>query len=291
MNSFVSIFLSVCLLAGMATGFAAENKEARAVLGADLTDSQKAEVYRSFGIKEGSVPELTITNDEEKEYLNGIVDSKKIGNNSLSCVYIEILPEGEGLKVATSNISWCSETMYKSALATVGIDNAKLIVASPVKGSSGTAALAGIYKAYEDMTGKKLSRTRELAGTLELATTASLAKTVGNSKAVKIVTELKTMLPQTKNMSDDELKTQLKSIASGNKVTLSDSQTEKLVTLCRTLEKLDPQELKAKAEALQKTLTKLAAARAAISSALTAIGAFLKSAGAGLKDIFEKLGL
>ena len=45
--------------------------------------------------------------------------------------------------------------MYKNALATAGVTDAKIIIAGPT-GISGTAALVGIFKAYEEMTGEEI---------------------------------------------------------------------------------------------------------------------------------------
>lgn len=46
--------------------------------------------------------------------------------------------------------------MYKNALATAGITDAKVLISAPFP-VSGTGALTGIYKAYEDMTGVSLN--------------------------------------------------------------------------------------------------------------------------------------
>lgn len=71
-------------------------------------------------------------------------------------MYITILDDGSGLNVSTKNINWCTEQMYKNALTTAGITDADVKVTAPFE-VSGTAALTGIYKAYEDITGNSLS--------------------------------------------------------------------------------------------------------------------------------------
>ena len=48
------------------------------------------------------------------------------------------LPEGSGMSVTTSNITWCTGEMYISALATAGITDARIVVAAPFE-VSGTA--------------------------------------------------------------------------------------------------------------------------------------------------------
>ena len=139
-------------ISAFATVYSAPN-QSRAVLGADLSEDQIALVYQAFGVMRGSVIELKVTNAEERIYLQGYVDPSVIGTRAISSVYVELLSEGSNMDVTTSNITWCTPEMYISALATAGITDAKVVVAAPFA-VSGTAALAGIYKAYEDMTGK-----------------------------------------------------------------------------------------------------------------------------------------
>lgn len=262
----VSLALCLCLLCSFSSAFAADAKpgETRAVIGANLTDEQIASVYEMFGIERGSVTELRVTNEEERSYLEGLVDSSLIGTNSISCVYIEILPEGEGLQIATQNLTWCTQEMFVNALVTGGITDAKIIVAAPFQ-VSGTAALTGIYKAYEDITGEKIDEVAKLLSTQELVITGELADEIGSYDAVEIVNQLKLILNETKNMSDDELKAQIETIASEYGIKLVDSQYEQLISLCRAFEKMDSDELKEKVEYVQNTATKLAEAQEKVS--------------------------
>lgn len=262
-----ALALCLCLLCSTGRAFAAngiESGESRAVIGANLSDEQIASVYTMFGVERGSVPELTVTNAEEREYLDGLVDSSLIGTNAISCVYIEILPEGEGLEIATENLTWCTREMFVNALVTAGVNDARIIVASPFP-VSGTAALAGIYKAYEDLTGEEIDEAAKLMGTQELVITAELADQIGSIDAVDIVNELKLILAETGEMSDEELRKQILEISSEYGVSLTDSQIEQLITLCRSLEKLDPEQLKEKVEFVQETAKKLAEAHEKVS--------------------------
>lgn len=260
MKRFVSVLLVCALLAGAVPALAVDAGEARAVIGANLTEEQIAAVYENFGIKRGDVTELRVTNADERKYLEGYVDESIIGTNSISCVYIEVLKEGEGLEVTTSNINWCTSQMYVSALATAGITDAKIIVAAPFE-VSGTAALTGVYLAYEDITGEELDETAKLVSTQELTLTAELAEQIGSYDSVEIVNELKLLLAETKNMTDEELRAEIVSIASDLGVTLTDTQINQLISLCRSLEKLDPDQLKEKVESVQNTIAKLGQAK------------------------------
>ena len=284
MKKLISALLAVCLLAGAVPALAVDAGEARAVLGATLTDEQIADVYKNFGISRGDVTELRVTNADERKYLSGYVDESVIGTNSISCVYIEVLDEGEGLDVTTSNINWCTSQMYVSALATAGITDAKIIVAAPFE-VSGTAALTGVYMAYEDITGEKLDETAKLVSTQELTLTAELADKIGSYDSVEIVNELKLLLGETRNMTDEQLRAEIVSIASDLGVTLTDTQINQLISLCRSLEKLNPDELKAKVESVQNTIAKLGQAKETVSNFLTGV----KNVWNSIVDFFKNI--
>ena len=260
MKKIFSLLLALLLVAGMAVPAYADVNQSRTVIGADLSDEQVEAVYGMFGIRRGDAIELKMTNAEERTYLEGYVDNSLIGTRSISCVYVELLPAGSGMSVTTSNINWCTGEMYISALATAGITDASIIVAAPFE-VSGTAALSGVYKAYEDMTGKKLDDLAKLVSTQELTVTGELAAQIGAMDSTAIVNELKLMLDVTQTMSDDEIRAQIREIAGRYNVNLTNTQVEQLLTLCRSLEGLDAESLKARVEEVQGTLQKVSDAK------------------------------
>lgn len=269
----------------------AEN-QSRTVIGADLTAEQAAEVYKFFGISRGSVIELSMTNAEERTYLEGYVDDEVIGTRSISCVYVELLPEGSGMEVTTSNITWCTGEMYIGALATAGITDAKIIVAAPFE-VSGTAALSGVYKAYEDMTGNKLDDIAKLVSTQELTITGELAEEIGSMDSASIVSDLKLMLDETKNMSDEEIIREIELIAQQYNVKLTNTQKNQLLTLCRSLEKLDAESLKSRVEEVQDTLKKVANAKTQVVGFVEKAKKVVESVSSffdKIKDIIGKFG-
>ena len=168
MRRFLCFFLTLLLLSSLYTAHAADM--ARCVIGADLSEAEIEAVYESFGLARGSTAELTLTNSEERELLAGVVEESVIGTKSISCVYIELMDEGAGYQIESHNVNWCSNELYQNALATAGLSDVKVIVAAPFA-VSGTAALAGIYKAYEDMTGEKLDQVAKEVSTQELVIT------------------------------------------------------------------------------------------------------------------------
>ena len=254
-----SLLLAAVLLVSVSAAVWADG-DSRVVLGADLTEEQIATVYRLFGVERGSVEELTVTNAEERSYLKGFVDDKVIGKYAISCVYVELLEEGKGLSVETYNVTWCTSEMYKNALATAGVQDAKIIVAAPFE-VSGTAALTGIYKAYEHITGDTLDETAKAVGTQELTITGELAEEIGNLDATEIVTGLKEVLGETVKMSDEEIRREIVRIAGEYNVTLSDRQIQQLIDLCRSLEGLDADSLKERVVEAQETIKKIGEAK------------------------------
>jgi uncharacterized protein YpuA (DUF1002 family) len=253
----LALLLSLALALGApgVSVLAAEDEECT-VIGADLTNAQTEEVYALFGLERGSVRELSMTNAEERLWLEGYVDDALIGTSSISCVYIRLLPEGSGTEVTVHNVTWCTEEMYRAALETAGITDVRAIIASPFE-VSGTAALAGIYKAYETLTGKALDNVAKQLGVQELITTAGLADQLGQLDAETIVDEVKKVLVETADMTDEELGEQIRSIAAGYHINLTDYQVRQLIMLCRQMEKLSDLELKEKIQALQEKAKQL----------------------------------
>ena len=290
MKKLITILLIIVMAVGMIVPAYAENIQSRAVIGADLTDDQIAAVYNAFGIKRGDATELRVTNGEERQWLQGYVDESLIGTRSISCVYVELLPEGSGMDVTTSNITWCTGEMYISALATAGITDARIIVASPFE-VSGTAALTGVYKAYEDMTGKKLDDLAKLVSTQELTITGELANEIGGMDSTSIVNDLKLMLDETQKMTDDEIRAEIIDIAGRYNVSLTNTQIQQLIDLCRSLEGLDADSLKARVEEVQGTLQKVSDAKTTVvgfvetvKKVVTSVSSFFDR----IKDIIAK---
>ena len=279
------LLLAAALLSMTTIAWADSLHQSRAVVGADLNDEQVSAVYNAFGVQRGSVVELKLTNQEERQYLEGYVDSAVIGTRSISSVYVELLDQGDGMNVTTSNISWCTAEMYMSALATAGITDARIIVAAPFE-VSGTAALAGVYKAYEDMTGQKLDDLAKLVSTQELTITGALAEEIGSMDSTAIVNDLKLMLNETAKMSDEEIRQQIIEIAKAYNVSLTDKQIQQLIELCRSLEGLDAETLRGRVEEIQGTLKKVSEAKTQVVGFVQTVKKVVTS----VKSFFDRIG-
>lgn len=142
-----------------------------------------------------------------------------------------------------------------------------------------------MYLAYEDITGQELDETAKLVSTQELTLTAELAEQIGSYDSVEIVNELKLLLSETKGMTDDELRAEIVSIASDLGVTLTDTQIDQLISLCRSLEKLDSEQMKEKVESVQNTIAKLGQAKEKVTSFIESV----KNVWNSVVDFFKNL--
>lgn len=288
MKKIISMILAVMLTltVGCAAAFAQSAGEKRAVIAADLDENEVKKIYKDFHIEQGSVPEITVTNEDERKYLEGLVADEKIGNVALSCVYIETLEEGEGLQMSIMNIKWCTEEMYQNALTTAGISDAIVKISAPHP-VTGTAALTGIYKAYEDITGEKLDEDAKNAAAEELVITGQLADLIGSEEATQIVGELKLILDETQNMTDDEVRAEIRNIADDYNVEISEDQIDKLLKLVRSLEGLDVEQLKEKITGFANALETADKVSNTVTKVGEKISGFFKSVGNFFKNLFS----
>ena len=135
------------------------------------------------------------------------------------------------------------------------------------------------------MTGQKLDAAAKDVSTQELTITGELANEIGSEDSTSIVNDLKLMLNETDNMSDEELRSNIRRIAETYNVTLTETQVKQLLDLCRSLEKLDPSTIPQRVEDIQSTLEKVSEAKDQV------VGFFqtLKNAFQTMKDFFKRL--
>lgn len=251
-KKFLMGIMALALSLAMMSPVLADSKSACVAIGADNTEAQLKTVYGYFGISRGSVEETVVTNADERKYLEGQVSLDKIGSLALSSVYVQEKTSG-GIDIKTNNINWVTDEMYKAALTTAGITNAKVIVAAytPV---SGTGALTGIYKAYETATGTTLDEAAKTTAVDEVVVTGELQDAVGDD-AVNIINTLKSEIAQTKGMSDDQIRQLIEETATKYDTTLTEDQVAQILDLVKQFNQLnmDPDTFVKLLEASQKT--------------------------------------
>ena len=212
-------------------------------LGADLTAEQQATVLGLMGIDPAKLSDydvVQVTNTMEHEYLDEYLPSSTIGSRALSSVLIMEGKKGSGIQISIKNISYCTVGMYKSALATAGIEDAEIIVAGPFP-ISGTAALVGALKAYSEMTGDEVKEDNLDTAMNEIVVTGKLADATGGDKAK--AEEMMAYLKQevVKNDLKDE-KSINEAIERGCKefdIQLTDAQKAELLGLLKKISDLD----------------------------------------------------
>lgn len=210
-------------------------------LGADLNATERTTVLGLLGVSESDLSNYTvveITNEMEHEYLDSYLNSSLIGSRALSSVLVEGKEEGNGIKVTTQNISYCTVGMYQNALATAGIANADIKVVGPFS-ISGTAGLVGAIKSYENMTGQKVNPENVETATNELVVTSELGSNIGDSeKAEELVGFVKNEVASN-NYTEEEISGLIDDAATEMNVTLSEEDKQKIMDLMDKINDLD----------------------------------------------------
>lgn len=211
-------------------------------LGADLNQEERATVLRLLGISEEDLNNYTVTtvtNADEHEYLDSYLSSSIIGSRALSSVMVEGTAEGSGINVTTSNITYCTPGMYENALATAGIENADIKVAGPFN-ISGTAALVGAIKAYENMTGEEVKKENADTATNELVVTGQVAENVGDQeKAEQLIGAVKGEVVEGNATTTEEIGNVVDQAAQEMEVNLSEEDRQAIIDLMKKINELN----------------------------------------------------
>ncbi len=187
------------------------------------------------------------------------MDAQKIGTRALSSVLIVKREKGNGIRITTKNISYCTIGMYKNALITAGITDADILVAGPTP-ISGTAALVGAMKAYAVMTGEEVTEESMDTALNELVLTGDIADTVGDSeKAEELIAYLKQEVIGHNFESDTEIREVIEDACDQFQIKLSESEIQELINLLKKIDDLDLDldSIKKQAESLYKKLSEL----------------------------------
>jgi len=230
------VLILTFLVSGVAFGDAVAGEEVVS-LGQDLTEEQKTEMKNYFGVTE-DVRVIEVTNEEERKYFGEHIDLKIIGTKALSSVYVQKLEEGEGIEVESNNITWVTDDMYENALVTVGVKDAKVRVNSPIK-VTGTAALTGIIKAFEDMSGESISETAKEVASEELAKTSELGKEIGKEEATNLINEIKIYIINNNITNINEIKEVVEDKSKELNINLTQDQIDEISKLMKNIAGLD----------------------------------------------------
>nr|WP_156791478.1 DUF1002 domain-containing protein [Bacillus sp. SG-1] len=209
------------------------------VLGESLSEAQKEEVRKALEVDDPEmVEEITVTGEDLARYIQGEDRNARM----FSSAKITRKEKGEGLlieRATPGNITEVTDEMYANALLTAGVEDATVVVASPIK-VSGHSALTGIYKAYE-VSGEKLDTVRMEVANEELGIATELAKEEGmdQEKVSELLTEIKKQIaeqnPATKEDVERIVNEQLQKL----NIELSPEDRQLLIDLFEKMRNLD----------------------------------------------------
>ena len=217
-------------------------------LGADLTAEQREQVLELLGITENDLTEdtvVTVTNEDEHRYLDGIVSSDAIGTKALSSCKVIQQESGYGIKVETYNVTYVSAAMFQNALATAGMKDALVVVAAPVE-ISGTAALVGAMQAYAKMNGQAVQTNLITSAVRELVTSGQLSEFTGNpEKVTQLIAAVKQVAASGEISDAEDMREAIADISSQLELSLSEDEIDQVMSLMEGISELnlDPEEL------------------------------------------------
>ncbi|WP_304340079.1 DUF1002 domain-containing protein [Metaclostridioides mangenotii] len=206
-------------------------------LGVNLTPSQKQQMLDYFGVNKDEVLTLDVTNAEERKYLQGVASEAQLGKATISCSYVEPTSKG-GINVKTANLTWVTSSMIASTLSTAGLDNANVIAAAPYK-VSGTGALTGIMKAFEDASGEKLDETKKEIASEELVVTGNLGDEVGQEKATGVMNDIKSEIIKNGTSDVIQIADTINNITNNYNITLTPEQKKQVEDIMAKISKQD----------------------------------------------------
>ena len=199
-------------------------------LGANLKPEQKQQMLKYFGVNENEAVILEVNNQEERKYLQGVATEEQLGKITISSSYVEPTSKGNGINVKTANLTWVTSSMIATTLSTAGIENANVIAAAPFP-VSGTGALTGVMKAFEDATGEALPEDKKELATEELVTTGDLGDDIGQDKATGVINDIKTEIIKNNTQDTIQIADTINNVTNNYNITLTDEQFKKIEDL------------------------------------------------------------
>lgn len=208
-------------------------------LGEDLSETERQALLDEMGASD-DVEIVTVSNAEEHEYLGNYMSASDIGTRALSSARITTLDDGSGMEVETNNITTVTEGMYANALITAGVEDAEVYVTAP-NNVSGTGALTGLMKAYEQQQGEALSEDRKQVASEEMVTTSELAESdnISQEEATRLITLIKQEIAEQQPDNEEEIREVIQNVEIEMNITLTENQTNQLVSLFTKMNNLN----------------------------------------------------
>lgn len=236
----VTLSLSALMALSTMSTFSYADSSKVVTIGTNLSQTQKEQMLKYFGVKEGEAIVLEVNNQQERKYLEGVIPDAQIGTKTYSCAYVEPTSEDK-VNVKTVNLSYVNSNMISSAFvtATGGAGGGANIIAGSPFNVSGTGALTGILVAMEDATGEKLDEEKKEIATEEMIVTGDIGSEIGQEKATGIVTDIKTEIIKNNTKDTVQIAETINNITNNYNVNLTEEQTKKLEELMQKISQQD----------------------------------------------------
>lgn len=234
----IVLLMAVCIISPLSGNVVHADAYKVVTLGGNLTDKQKEDMLKYFGVTRQDANVIEVNIDEEKKYLSDAASTDQIGTKSISCAYVDPTSSG-GLNVTTNNIYWVNSSMIKNALITAGIKNANVKAAAPFN-VSGTAALTGILKGFENSSGgSKIDENKKKVANAELMTTGDIGQKIGQDKAAGLVNDIKKQVVKDKPKDEAAVKQIVQNVTNNYNLNLSSQDIDKLTSLMNKINGLN----------------------------------------------------
>lgn len=245
-------WISLLLVTAMAlTGFSipafadAAAGDTVAIMGEDLSEEERQSLLSQFGANDDTTI-LTISNAEEHEALGDLIPAAQIGTRAISSVMVTYKEAGSGLNIQMSHITYVTPQSYADALTTLGITDADIIVSAPFD-VSGTAALTGIMKGFEKLTGQIIDEDLKEAVNEEALVSTDMSQELAEStdsdqaqqEVSDIISDIKLEINNQNPQTTEDVERIIREVLERHGITISDELFNRLVSLFDKMKDLD----------------------------------------------------
>lgn len=216
-----------------------------AIMGEDLSEEERQSLLNQFGATDATTV-LSISNAEEHEALGDLIPAAQIGSRAISSVMITYRESGAGLNIQMSHIIYVTPQSYADALTTLGISDADIVISAPYD-VSGTAALTGIMKGFESLTGETIDEEVKEAVNEEALVSTDISEELAADSSIEdaqevtsdIISDIKVQINEQNPQTTEEIEQIVRDALENAGITISDELFQRLVDLFDKMKDLD----------------------------------------------------
>lgn len=227
----------------------AEDTKESVVLGGDLTEKQEKKVIKIMGTNTKHIKR--ISHKREVAELKKWLTMRYIGDIAVSSTYVKTIKNDSSknkLQLKTVNINYVTNDMYYNIMTTLGMQNVSVTIAAP-EPVFGSCAILGLIDGYENVSGKKISKSRKTLAFREMRLTVDLSKKYGRKKVKTFWRRMKMRAINSHLTEYNNCKAIVKVMASLSDLNLTSSEiTEVTKIMVQMADKLDEDDLNTELE-------------------------------------------